>query len=144
MPFLIRYELSSSSIEDENKEMLEVIDFIRNHSWEDEIKADETKGTVSSIDIIDEAIERILTATVVEMRDDILFTVESLMTGKKQRGRTGTLINDLPHSECIKVVEMFCHGDYSSIDEMENAGVFSKLLRKITFLFAGNEWHKAK
>ena len=142
MAFLVRYELSSSSPEDETKEMSDVIDLVANHQWEDEIKADDQNGEVSSIDIIDEANGRILTTTVMEKKEDILFTVESLMTGRNQKGKVGTLINDLPHSECVKVVDMFCRGDFASIDEMDNTGLFSKFCRKIVFLFATDDWHK--
>ncbi|GEM_PF-4211619 len=141
MNVLIRYDLATTFPAEETVSADDVIRLVKEVDWENELRASDTQGSISSLDILDLENERILTLSVMEQKEDLLFTVESLRTGKKQRGKAGTLINDLPYPTCVEVVTRFCSGEYASIDALDNSGLISKFLRKLTYSFVGEDWH---
>lgn len=139
MKYRVKFELEGDSRPDEERDARGLLELVGDFPWEKEMAAAENGIVIPGLEIINAEENRLLILSAMGKKDEVLFTVESLFSGKHQRGRTGTLINDVPLSRVLNIVTLFSHREYQMIGRMDNSGIYSKALRKMLFLFADDE-----
>ncbi|MEM7014806.1 MAG: hypothetical protein AAF585_25380 [Verrucomicrobiota bacterium] len=139
MEYRIKYELYNEPLPEGSKDKVQALELIGGFPWDEKYAIGAEEATFPSISIINNSEKAMLIITAVEKKIDLLFVVECVRGEWLAERKGGPLISDISHVKVIEIVEFFCDQNYAAIEQLDNSGFLSKLVRRLVFLFVSEK-----